>query len=145
MRLPPPFALARSRRLTRRAPLRWQLRSICSTWTARKRWISPRSRASSRRSTPRRSTWWCARASSVPHLNVAAAFALTAAFSWQHGWIEQFEEMFGPDVAVTGKGGGSTGKTRWKDDPSLQRALKALEDKMVRGKLLRCSMLAVSD
>ena len=55
----------------------------------------------------------------------------TEAINMAHGWIKQFEELFGPDVGVTGKGG-STGKIRWKDDPSLQRTLKALEDKMER-------------
>lgn len=55
----------------------------------------------------------------------------TEAINMVHGWIGQFEDLFGADVAVTGKGG-TTGKIRWKDDPSLQRSLKALEDRMER-------------
>jgi Ca2+-binding EF-hand superfamily protein len=47
------------------------------------------------------------------------------------GWIGQFEASFGKDVAVVAKGG-AAGKVRWNDDPALQRALKALEDKMER-------------
>ena len=48
------------------------------------------------------------------------------------GWIEQFENTFGEDVGVVSKksGGASSRKLKWNEDPSLQRSIKALEDKM---------------
>eukprot|EP01050_Picozoa_sp_SAG11_P019286 SAG11_NODE_3048_length_2733_cov_1.307897_1_plen_197_part_00 len=47
------------------------------------------------------------------------------------GWIEQFERMFGAEVAVL-PAGGRGGRIRWREEPSLMRTMKSLEDKMER-------------